>query len=104
MNKRLIVLISWTAVFLWMVLIFYLSSQVVAQSDRLSKGITNASIGAIEKVAPGLDLDIKQSNHLVRKNTHFFAYLVLSILLDHNSSDSLRNCAGAVPSHNVKEF
>lgn len=77
----MIILISWTAVFLWMILIFNLSSQVVTQSDRLSKGIANINIGTIEKVAPGSHFDITQFDHVVRKNAHFFVYLVLSVLV-----------------------
>jgi VanZ family protein len=42
--------------------------------------VTEVIIKTIEKVAPSTDLDVKSINHKVRKNAHFFAYLVLAIL------------------------
>ncbi|HWQ88798.1 MAG TPA: VanZ family protein, partial [Desulfitobacteriaceae bacterium] len=80
-RRKLLILLSWVAVILWMAFIFYLSSQVVDQSRMLSEGITNAGIGAVEKVAPGLHFDLTKLNILVRKNAHFFAFLALSILV-----------------------
>lgn len=77
MNK----IISWAAVIIWMVLIFNLSSQVAEQSNRLSTGITEAIVKTIEKIAPNVEFDISGFNHIVRKNAHFFAYLVLGILV-----------------------
>ncbi|MEL7597566.1 MAG: VanZ family protein [Clostridiaceae bacterium] len=79
MNKKQInMLISWIAVFLWMILIFNLSSQVAEQSDHLSTGITEIIIRTINKVIPNINFDI--SNHIVRKNAHFFIYLILGML------------------------
>ncbi|MGB4312219.1 MAG: hypothetical protein WBJ17_04780 [Natronincolaceae bacterium] len=46
----------WIAVFLWMVLIFNLSSQMAEQSDGLSSGIAETVMEIIEKVAPLLML------------------------------------------------
>lgn len=77
MNK----IISWAAVIIWMVLIFNLSSQVAEQSNQLSTGITEAIVKTIEKIAPNVEFDISGFNHIVRKNAHFFAYLVLGILV-----------------------
>jgi VanZ family protein len=74
-------ILSWTAVILWMVFIFNLSSQEVEQSNQLSTGVTEVIVETIEEVAPNADLDVKRINHKVRKNAHFFAYLVLSILV-----------------------
>lgn len=73
-------ILSWTAVILWMVLIFNLSSQVADQSNQLSTGITKIVVNFIEKVAPNWNVDISSFNHIVRKSAHFFAYLVLGIL------------------------
>jgi VanZ family protein len=72
--------LSWIAVILWMVFIFNLSSQEVEQSNKLSTGVTEVIVETIEKVAPNADLDVKSINHKVRKNAHFFAYLVQAIL------------------------
>lgn len=74
-------LLSWTAVLLWMILIFNLSSQVAEQSNELSTGITEVIIIIIEKVDPNADFDIHAFNHIIRKNAHFFAYFVLGILV-----------------------
>ena len=73
--------LSWTAVILWMALIFNLSSQVAEQSNELSTGITEVIVKTVEKVAPQAAFDIKSFNNILRKNAHFFAYLVLGILL-----------------------
>jgi len=71
---------SWTAVIVWMALIFYLSHQPATQSNELSSGITNFIVKAVENVAPNLDFDISGFNYLVRKNAHFIAYLILGVL------------------------
>ena len=74
-------IISYLAVILWMGLIFHLSSQPVEQSNNLSKKVTEVVVGTVEKVAPTVELDFGRSNHLLRKNAHFFAYLILGILV-----------------------
>lgn len=77
-NKKLI---SYTAVILWMILIFYLSNQPASDSNELSTGITDVILIAVEKVAPSSDIMLGNVNHLVRKNAHFFIYLVLGLLV-----------------------
>ena len=72
--------LSWIAVILWMAFIFNLSSQEVEQSNKLSTGVTEVIVETIEKVAPNADINMKSINHKIRKNAHFFAYLVLAIL------------------------
>lgn len=72
--------ISWTLVILWMALIFYLSHQPATQSNGLSTGITERIIVMFEKLAPNIEFDIRSFNHIVRKNAHFFAYLILGLL------------------------
>lgn len=79
--KNIVLLISCMAVFLWMTLIFNLSSQVREQSNQLSTGITQAIVKTVKKVAPKSEFDMKKFNHYVRKNAHFFAYFVLGILV-----------------------
>ncbi|ABO51521.1 VanZ family protein [Desulforamulus reducens MI-1] len=86
MNKRnytcpYIKFLSWAAVLLWMALIFNLSSQVAEQSNQLSTGIKEVIVKTVEKVAPKAEFDIDDFNHILRKNAHFFAYLVLGILV-----------------------
>jgi VanZ family protein len=73
--------LSWTTVMLWMALIFYLSHQPATESNELSRGITEAIVKKVEKIAPNAEFDIRSFNHIIRKNAHFFAYLVLGILV-----------------------
>lgn len=75
LNKRL----SWAAVIIWMVLIFYLSHQPATKSNDLSTGLTEVIVKTVEKFAPNTKLDIRKFNHKVRKNAHFIAYLVLGV-------------------------
>lgn len=74
-------MLSWTAVILWMLLIFSLSHQPASESSEMSSGITKVIIAAVEKVAPGLEEDFGLLEHVVRKNAHFFIYLILGILV-----------------------
>lgn len=80
-SKKIGIIISWAAVLLWMVVIFNLSSQPAHQSNKLSTGVTQVIVKTVKKVAPKSEFDIKKFNHYVRKNAHFFAYLVLGILV-----------------------
>ncbi|WP_188206809.1 VanZ family protein [Alkalibacillus aidingensis] len=73
--------IAWTGVLVWMGLIFYLSHQPATESSELSRGITETIVKTIESVAPSTEFNIANFNHLVRKNAHFFAYLVLGVLV-----------------------
>jgi len=99
-RKRTIILLSWIAVLLWMLFIFNLSSQTADQSDQLSKGIVAVIVEMIEKVAHGFDLDTSGFNHFMRKFAHFFAYLVLGVLVMNALSQSgvrgLRACTFAI--------
>lgn len=78
-NKSKVV--PWLLVILWMSLIFYLSHQPVAESNRLSRGITEKIIEAAEKIDSSKDFNLGRINHILRKNAHFFAYLVLGIFV-----------------------
>ena len=80
MNK----FVSYTAVILWMALIFCFSHQPANESNELSTGITEVIVTAVEKVAPHSDFIIGNLNHLVRKYAHFLIYLVLGVLLIHS--------------------
>jgi VanZ family protein len=73
--------LSWTAVILWMALIFYLSHQPATESSKLSTGITEVIVEKVEKAAPNAQFDIRSFNHIVRKNAHFFVYLALGVLV-----------------------
>ena len=73
--------ISWLLVILWMALIFYLSHQPATESNSLSTGITERVVAIIERVTSDIDFDVSNFNHIVRKNAHFFAYLILGVLV-----------------------
>ncbi|MGV8155183.1 MAG: VanZ family protein [Alkaliphilus sp.] len=57
------------------------SSQPVNQSNKLSEGVTKVIVDTVERVAPSTDFYLSRLNHIVRKNAHFFAYLVLALLV-----------------------
>ncbi|NLL19912.1 MAG: VanZ family protein [Clostridia bacterium] len=80
-NRQLMLLISWAAVILWMAFIFALSAQPREQSNQLSVGITEKIVDAVERAVPDREIDIERFNVVVRKNAHFFAYLVLGVLV-----------------------
>lgn len=64
-----------------MLLIFNLSSQVAEQSNQLSTGIAEIIDNVVKKVDSNLDINLESLNHLVRKNAHFIAYLILGMLV-----------------------
>ena len=77
--KRFNVFLRWILVLLWMALIFYLSHQAAGESDSLSGDLTEIIIENIENLT-STTIDIDLFHHLVRKNAHFFAYFILSVL------------------------
>ncbi|QZY57596.1 VanZ family protein [Crassaminicella profunda] len=87
----MMMIFSWIGVLLWMVLIFNLSSQVADESNKLSKGVTKVIVKTVERVAPTADFNMDRFNHVVRKNAHFFAYLVLGIFVTNAMRRSGRN-------------
>lgn len=80
-KKKLITIVSWVLFIFWMFFIFNMSSYVREDSNELSKGITKAIVSVIEKVYPDADIDISSFNHIIRKNAHFFGYMLLGILV-----------------------
>lgn len=80
-RKNLKKAFPWLPVTLWMALIFFLSHQPAAQSSGLSSGITEMIMNVIEKIAPNMAFDFESFHHFIRKNAHFFAYLVLGVLV-----------------------
>lgn len=73
--------LPWLLVILWMALIFYLSHQPATKSNGLSKDATEIIVETVAKIAPKVDINKRSFNHIIRKNAHFFAYLVLGILV-----------------------
>lgn len=80
-NQKIQSLIPWILVFVWMFLIFNMSAQPATQSNSLSTEVTEKLTDLLNKITPGVDMNMEQLNHIVRKNAHFFAYLILAILV-----------------------
>lgn len=74
-------IISWLLVGLWMLLIFCFSHQPATQSSGLSTEVTEIILSIVDKVAPSATIDLDLFHHIVRKNAHFFVYLILGILV-----------------------
>ncbi|SDI35525.1 VanZ like family protein [Planococcus glaciei] len=81
-------MLSWAAVLLWMALIFSLSHQPASESGEMSSGITEMVMETVEQILPVAETDFDQFEHIVRKNAHFFIYLILGILVIHASRGS----------------
>ena len=83
MSRKLIIITSWISVLLHLGLIFYFSSRPAIQSKELSGNITEIVVQTVERIAPNraAELDVRRIHHLIRKNAHFFSYLVLGILV-----------------------
>lgn len=80
-KNKIYILISWTALIFWVVLIFNLSSQPAVRSNGLSKRVTKVVVETVERVSTKANVNMGRANHLLRKNAHFFAYLILGILV-----------------------
>ena len=78
--KKILIIISWVLVIGWMALLFTMSSKVREESNDLSKGITEKIVQVVKKVYPEFEVDIHRLNHIIRKNAHFFGYLLLGVL------------------------
>ncbi len=80
LEQNWIKIISWMAVAGWMAVIFYLSHQPAEESNALSSGITEMIIVFLKGILPDTELDLRELNYYVRKNAHFVAYFILSLL------------------------
>jgi VanZ family protein len=79
--RKLILYLAWLLVLAWMLLIFQFSSQVAEDSSRLSSGLTEVIVDTIAQVMPNAHWDLEGFHTFVRKNAHFFAYLILGVLV-----------------------
>ena len=81
-------IIGWLAVIIWITIIFSFSSQEASQSNNLSTNVTEVVVQTVEKVMPSKEFDVKTMNHYIRKNAHFFVYMILGLLLINAIDDS----------------
>ena len=84
------VLISLILVIVWMGFIFFMSSMDAERSNSGSKAISNNVVSTIDKVASALPDSVEEPketsfvdkvNIFIRKGSHGFEYLLLSILV-----------------------
>lgn len=68
-------------VVLWMLIIFNFSHQPREDSNKLSTSITEKIVEVVENLSPNRNINIRYFNHILRKNAHFFIYLILGILV-----------------------
>lgn len=73
--------IWWAVVGIYMGVIFYLSHQPATNSNELSTNLTVVIAETVGKLTNTEGLSLSEWNHLVRKNTHFFAYMGLALLI-----------------------
>ena len=79
-------ILSWTAVFLWMALIFSFSAQPSDESSAVSSPFVRAYLFLFhpeyEDLSPGDRFELEENaSFLVRKTAHFSIYTVLGALL-----------------------
>ena len=79
--RKLINLLPWMIVVILMLLIFNLSAQPAPSSDQLSLGVTARVLEILKMISPRTEWNLDILNHVIRKNAHFFIYLVLSIVV-----------------------
>ncbi|WHY85632.1 VanZ family protein [Neobacillus novalis] len=71
--------LPWIFVLVWMILIFNLSAQPASHSGQLSRGVTAVVVETVKQITPVTDVTVDRWDHIVRKNAHFFIYLMLAI-------------------------
>lgn len=81
-KKRILILVSWSIVVIWMAVIFLFSAQPAYESDSISQSVTLFVLNLAERVVPSLEpaINVTTLNYLVRKVAHFVIYLVLGVL------------------------
>lgn len=86
-NQKIQSVISWVAVFVWMIVIFYLSSQTAQDSNRLSKAVTSILVKIISLFSKiPIETSTIQNwlgimNNTVREYAHGTIFFILIILL-----------------------
>ena len=68
-------------VILWMLLIFFMSSQKAEQSNQLSYGIIDVIVNALNRCFPNVLIDLQGLNGIIRTCAHLFEYFILSLLV-----------------------
>ena len=84
-KRQITLMLSWSAVFIWMALIFSLSAQPADESNGLSLKVTKIIIRVVYRFVDAdsgeLAIGLEGMNHIIRKLAHFTAYLILGLLI-----------------------
>ena len=78
------IILPWSAVILWMILIFAFSAQPAVESAKISMGLTAIILRFFEHLAiiTGVNADlVGDMDHIVRKSAHVFLFFVLAMLV-----------------------
>ncbi|MDD3924554.1 MAG: VanZ family protein [Erysipelotrichaceae bacterium] len=84
MNKthlKMVTILSWTSVIFWMAIIFWFSDQPATASNQLSTGIIDQLFHIFNIAKADFGSLYNTLNFIIRKQAHFFVYLVLGILI-----------------------
>ena len=86
-------IISWVFVLIWMIIIYYLSSQSASESSLVSSGITDRVYQLLSNVFKNIEVETLEA--FIRNIAHFTLYFVLGFLLlnalHYNSLDKRNN-------------
>jgi len=72
-------IISWVFVVIWMIIIYYLSSQSASESSLVSSGITDRVYQLLSNVFKNIEVETLEA--FIRNIAHFTLYFVLGFLL-----------------------
>ena len=79
MRNRILKIILWILVIIWMITILSFSKEPAELSDKKSRSLVQIIMPLIEKL--NIDISIEELNHYIRKTAHVFNYFTLMILL-----------------------
>lgn len=76
-------MLRWTAVLLWMVLIFSFSAQNSQKSGNTSYSVTSTIKVVLEKIAPDIaeKIDVQKFDETVRTFAHFTIFFLLGLIV-----------------------
>lgn len=81
-RSKIVTIISWVLVFMWMVIIFNFSSQKANESKGVSTYVTEKVYIVVEKISPKKNLiTFNDMEHYIRKMAHFSIYMILGFLI-----------------------
>jgi VanZ family protein len=84
-NNRSLIL-AWTIILLWLILIFLFSAQPSKETNSLSMGVARLVVEATASLGIGTGGaagSVARVNAVARKFAHFFLYFVLGLLVSH---------------------